>query len=273
MSLVRPIIRMCARAALTGATWAEDRVFESDNTPLVDQISADAKPYICIYTDEDNRIEITGREYYAGTRNLSLVFEFGVAGAVNVDGSPELKIPQTDEGMECIVDILESQLMAVILGDPRNPWAELLRRFVLRIWRAPSHRGGSADGGTRWAARRVTLVCDVISDTPPGVVRDEDDDPVRDFIALARANSPSMGPAAEIVARILEGQAMPEWRQAQAWLTMTTEEIKRIGLAPLFIEGNEEPPPFNVVTVRDDDHNTETSSDEIILESPPEEEP
>ena len=34
MSIVRMLTRLCSVAALRGHTWADDRVFDSDNTPL-----------------------------------------------------------------------------------------------------------------------------------------------------------------------------------------------------------------------------------------------
>jgi hypothetical protein len=39
-----------------------------------------------------------------------------------------------------------------------------------RFERVPSRRGGSAERGTRWAARQIIFVCDTIDDVPPGVV-------------------------------------------------------------------------------------------------------
>jgi hypothetical protein len=85
MSIIRPILRMCAVAALRERTLAERRVFDSDNTPLADALAQEpeqAKPYITVYTDEDIRPGVSGRDIYAAERNLSLVLEIGAASAV-----------------------------------------------------------------------------------------------------------------------------------------------------------------------------------------------
>lgn len=268
MSLIRPVIRMCAVKALMDNTWAEQRVYDSDQTPLAEALTSDAKPYICVYTDEDNRTELGARDFYGADRQLSLTLELGLAAAVLTgSGIAEIKIPATDEGMECAVDILESQAIKAMLGDPFNEWAELLRRMILKVVRAPSHRGGSSDKGIRWAARRVQFVCDVISDPPPGIVLPAGH-PVRDFIALAEEQSPSMGAVAVIIKSLLNEEEVPSWRQAQAWLTMTQEEIEATGLAPLYIPVTEspvsdEPPVLDDVTLEDEDTDEDLTPDNV----------
>lgn len=231
MSLIRPIIRMCAIGALRGNTWAGARVFDSDNTPLIDALSTDAQPYITVYTDEDNRLDISGMDIYGSNRSLSLVLEIGLATAVVVGtGGAQIRIPATDEGMEAAIDILESQAMSALFGDPLNPWAEILRRIVMRIYRILSPRGGSAERGTRWAARRLVFVCDVISDPAPGTVLPEHH-PVRAFIELASGSSP-MAAAASLITKLLNTTEAPDWRVAQAWLGLTEAGIRSTGLAP-----------------------------------------
>jgi hypothetical protein len=197
MSIIRPILRMCAVAALRERTLAESRVFDSDNTPLADALAQEpeqARPYITVYTDEDTRPAISGRDIYAAERNLSLVLEIGAASAVVMkrdDGSNEiaLQIPATDAGLELSVDIVESQALAALIGHPQSRWGELFRRLVLRIERVQGQRGGSAERGSRWAARQI----------------------------IERA----LGPATAL-----------NWRQAQAWLGLTEQGIRATGIAP-----------------------------------------
>ena len=109
MSIIRPILRMCAVAALRERTLAEGRVFDSDNTPLADALAQEpeqAKPYITVYTDEDTRPGVSGRDIYAAERNLSLVLEIGAASAVVTEKDGViLQIPATDAGLELAVDI------------------------------------------------------------------------------------------------------------------------------------------------------------------------
>ena len=132
MSIVRMLTRLTAVAALRGRTWASDRVFDSDNTPLSQALTLNeaAKPYIVVYTDSDSRPG-EGTDLYASERELALVLEIGVASKIKDGevGDEKLNIPQTDEGMEIALDMVEHQALAALFGDPQNDWAELLKRF------------------------------------------------------------------------------------------------------------------------------------------------
>jgi hypothetical protein len=235
MSIIRSILRMCVVAALRERTLAESRVFDSDNTPLADALAHEpeqAKPYITVYTDEDARPGVSGRDIYAAERNLSLVLEIGAASAVVTQKEGViLQIPATDAGLELAVDLVESQALAALVGDPQSRWGELFRRMVLRIERVQGQRGGSAERGSRWAARQIILICDVIADAPPGVPQAA---MVRDFLAAARAAPRELGlaGAAEIIERALDPAAALTWRQAQAWLGLTEQGARATGIAP-----------------------------------------
>jgi len=161
MSVIRMLTRLTAVAALRGQTWADKRVFDSDNTPLSQALMLNeaAKPYIVVYTDADNRSEQNGTDIYGMRRELALVLEIGVASKVEgVTGDAQIKIPLTDEGMELALDMVETQALAALWGDPQNEWAELLKGFVLRIERLTGQRGASSDRDRRWAARQVSIV-------------------------------------------------------------------------------------------------------------------
>lgn len=244
MSLIRPVLRMCAVGALMNSTWAEGRVYDSDNTPLAEVLAGDTKPYIVVFTDDDLRPDVIGRDVFGATRNLTLILEFGVAAAI--DGA--VQIPATDAGMEATIDILETQAMAAMLEEPRNPWGELVRRMILRVVRMQSKRGGSAERGSRWAARQVTLVCDVISDPAPGEVMAEGH-AVRDFVTLAEGMSPML-PAAQIIISLLNNSPAPEWRQIQAKLTLTKAGVQGIGEAPII--DDEIPSTAETITLEDE---------------------
>ena len=80
MSIVRAVIRQCAVAALRQKTWAEERVYDSNNAPLVDALTVgqDGKPYIVVFTDQDNMTDVTDG-VYGSVRQLDLTIEMGVA--------------------------------------------------------------------------------------------------------------------------------------------------------------------------------------------------
>ena len=239
MSVIRMLTRLSAVAALRGQTWADKRVFDSDNTPLSQALTLNeaAKPYIVVFTDSDNRMEQNGTDIYGMRRELNLVLEIGVASKVEgVTGTEQLKIPLTDEGMELALDMVEEQALAAMFASPDNEWSELLKSFVLRIERLTGQRGASADRDRRWAARQIGIVCDVISDMPHGVPVPEDH-PIYQFIEVSKRHPEAdMGHAAEICAALASREGGPEWEQVQATLGLRRIGLRAIGLAPLSSE-------------------------------------
>jgi hypothetical protein len=226
-------------AALRGQTWADKRVFDSDNTPLSQALTlnAAAKPYIVVYTDSDNRMEQNGTDIYGMRRELNLVLEIGVASKVEgTTGTEQLKIPLTDEGMELALDMVEDQALAAMFGTPNNDWSELLKSFVLKVERLTGQRGASSDRDRRWAARQIGIVCDVISDLPHGVPVPEDH-PITRFIEVAKKHPEAdMDHAAEICAALASREGAPEWERVQATLGLRRIGLRAIGLAPLSSE-------------------------------------
>jgi hypothetical protein len=236
MSIIRMLTRLCAVAALRGQTWADDRVFDSDNTPLAQalMVNAAAKPYIVVYTDTDNRIEESGTDIYSSKRELALVLEIGVASKVEgKEGATDIKIPLTDEGMEIALDMVEDQAIGALFGDPQSDWAELLKGFVMCVERVSGVRGASADKDRRWAARQLTFVCDVVSDLPPGIAVPFDH-PINQFIKVAELHPEAhMEHAGEICAALASREAAPKWEQVQAMIGVRRLGLRAIGLAPL----------------------------------------
>ncbi len=229
---------MCAVAALKSSnTWAEDRVYDSDNTPLVAALQANTMPYVTIYTDEDPRVNLGNKELFFAERNLSLVAEIGVASATQATDTrgATLRIPATDEGMEFSVDILESQVINALFGEVYNPWSAFIGDMVLKLVRVSSLRGGSAERGVRWAARQVVFVLDVIGDNPPGVPYPEGH-VISRFVQMATDNSPdnpTLTAAANIIQALLDQTVLPDWRQAQAILGVTKKGVTGIGISPV----------------------------------------
>ena len=248
MSLLRPIIRACAVGALRSRTWAEQRVYDSDMTPLADAVlGTTAQPYIVVYTDVDDLPAVTGKaELYNGeTRNLSLVLEIGVANAIKAaNGNITIQFAATDEGLEFAVDVVEMQAIAALVGDPNSEWGELFKQIMRKVRRMPSRRGGMASQGVRFAARRLTLVISTIFDLPPGVVP-LPSHPVNRFIKLCNAH-PELGlvDTAKIVQDLLTTTAAPTWQQAQAYLGLTAVATRmlNVGGTPLPAPLIETPP-------------------------------
>jgi hypothetical protein len=236
MSVIRMLSRLCAVAALRGRTWADERVFDSDNTPLSQALMLNeaAKPYIVVYTDADNRVDIGGTDLYCVKREMNLVLELGVASKVEgATGGVQLKTPLTDEGMEIALDMVEEQAISALFGDPINDWTELLKSLVIRVDRVSGQRGASAERDRRWAARQLTFVCDTLADLPPGVPVPYEH-PIQQFIIVAKNNPEAgMDPASEICAALINRTAAPNWQQVQAMLGVRRLGLRAIGLAPL----------------------------------------
>jgi hypothetical protein len=277
MSLLRPIIRITALAALRQNTWSEARVYDSDLTPLVDAVLGQkdaqgndvSKTYMVIYTDADD-IENADSQLYSGmNRKLTLTLEIGVAGAVKNPSDQNkvvIKFARTDAGMEFACDVIEAQAIAALIGAPRNEWGNLFKKFVPKVTRVQRRRGGSAEGGTKWAARRVQLTCTPMYDLLPGVVPPESH-PVRTFIALAATHSDqTIKNAAAVIAKFVETDALPEWRVAQGYLGMTIDGARAVQVPGLplpypnvetppldYSDAEDEfPPEFGEVTLSDD---------------------
>lgn len=241
MSLWRPITRVCAVAALRQRTWAGDRVFDSDKTPLAQAVGQKPQPYISVYTDDDTRSEIEGLQVYmANRRRVALIFEIGVASAVsgpadqNGDPTVIVQFAATDQATEWAVDAVETQLLAALIGDPHSEWGELFKQLVGSVAVMPSKRGGKAEGGVRWAARQLIMVCEpTIFDLAPNVTVDLNH-PFRKFATMAAAD-PTLGVVdiAAVVNSLLAAPVNPDWQQAQGWLGVTKEGLAVRGVGPL----------------------------------------
>jgi len=251
MSLLRAIIRACAVGALRDRTWAEERVYDSDLTPLAQAVyGGPAKPYVVVYTDQDDVQPVLdiGEIYDGQNRFLSLAVEIGIAGAVRaVPNDPmsqlQLKFAATDVGMELACDVVAAQVLAALSGDPKSKWGELFKRFIVNIRRMPTRRGGQASQGVRFAARRIIFVIQPMYDFSPGIVP-KPKHPVWDFIEQARAQ-PLMGQVdmATIIEELVTQTAAPDWRAIQGQLGLTTEGVEAIMAGiPLPWPGEEETP-------------------------------
>jgi hypothetical protein len=243
MSLIRPILRATAVAALRDRTWAADRVYDSDLTPLsVAVYGGPPQPYIVVYTDLDdiNPVDNIAKVYASDNRILSLAIEVGIASAVrNQQNDIVIQFAATDSGMEWACDVVSSQVMAALVGDTKSEWGELFKRLVTKVRRIPSRRGGMSQQGVRFAARRITFQVQPLWDFIPGQ-RPPAVHPVWDFIALAKANPEvNIVDVAGIIEGLIDIDSLPDWRVAQSQLGLTQDGIEalNVGSTPL-------PPPY-----------------------------
>jgi hypothetical protein len=200
------------------------------------------QPYICVYTDTDDRPTNIATELYEGDhRVLSLVIEIGVANAIQgTNNNLVLQFAATDQGMELAVDMVATQVTAALWGDPKSQWGEILKKMCWRILRVPSRRGGQAQAGVRFAARRITYVMNTLYDIPPGMVP-APDHPLMQFINLAKGNAIfGITDVGSILQSMLDTTQAPDWRIAQAYLGMTQDSAiaDQLPGVPLAVEGS-----------------------------------
>lgn len=229
MSVLRIVTRATAVAALRGETWCESRVYDSDQTALAIAIMGQsALPYCVVYVDNDSINQVTGiGELYSGeNRSMNVVLEIGVANAVrDPTGKITIQFAATDLGLELACDTICAQAIAALYGNPHSPWGNLFKRFVNKVRSMQTRRGGMSQSGVRFAARRITLVCQPMWDLVPGVVP-APQHPVYEFIRMAKENpTVSEVDVAGIVSQLLVTTQAPSWRVAQAYLGMTTRDL------------------------------------------------
>lgn len=246
MSLVRSCVRICAVAALRDRLWESVDVYDSDNTPLVDAVQQKPHPYVTVYTDDDDGADIEARDIESGSRTLTMVIEFGIAApmpAAAEGEGPTVAVPQTDASYELVIDSLDRQIGHALFTDPRSSWGEHLRRMVLSIRSISRKRGGATEKGVRFAARQIVFQLQVLADPVPGVVLNPKS-PILLFLDAAEAADPKLDIAKAVPFLRSEVNITADWswRQAQALLGLTREEVEGIGLAPAVITDDVEAP-------------------------------
>jgi hypothetical protein len=232
MSLTRLAMRLAAARALRDKTLAGARVFDSAVDPIDQTIAAQRQPLLVLTTDE-HALEVSGRDLGSGTHRCDLVIELAIASRVEVPaedgqgGQITIAIPHTDEGMELTLDLMEHQVVSALTRDD-GAWSGAWMMLVPRITRQVSRRGASAENGVRFAARQLTLSCDLIDTPAPGAALPAAGAWSK-VLTLMEADAAMAGIASLIRAEI-EGTLVPEWRRAAHALGVPLEVSDGLGL-------------------------------------------
>lgn len=262
MSLARLAMRLAAARALKGATLAGDRVFDSAIDPIDQTIAETRQPVLIVYTD-DQEAEITGRDLMHSRVSCDLVIEAAIAARVEVPmpdgegGETSIVIPHTDEGMELVLDIIEHQAVAALTRE-RSDWSRVWMKLVPKISKRMSRRGASSEKGVRFAARQITITCDLIeAPTDGGSI------PAggtwADLLAVMGADA-QLGPIADMLRAEIEGDTIAEWRRAANMLGIELETADAIGLGPV-LDLNDDPETSIEVVVK------ETGRADVVVEA------
>lgn len=260
--IVRSCIRIAAVMALRNSTWADERVYDSENTPLSEAVKSANAPFVVVYTEDvDDTIE--GSDMLSPEkRQMKLVVELGIAGMIpQTDGGSVVEIPVTDDALERAVDMLEYQVASHLFHTPLNPWGELLRQFCPVVHSVASVRAGEAERGVRWAARQRTMIVDTIGDPVPGVIL-SNNHAISKFIAMAKNDEDmALGNVATLIESMISTVNAPTWRQAQAALGLTEEGVRGIGIAPPYATPDDEVDLKKVMF--EQDHGEHSTADNV----------
>lgn len=188
MSLASLALRISVVQALMGRTLVGDRVFDSRIDPLDKAIEQEQAPLIAVYTEDEEFIPHQGARLDLGARSLDLVIHLVVRTRVTMtpDGVPEdaYDIPETDAGLEILLDILRRQVFRVLQAG-QGEFADVARMFIVKVDRVQIRRMASAETGLRFAAREIVIKCDTLSD--PDAADAAPEHAYARFIAACRA--------------------------------------------------------------------------------------
>jgi hypothetical protein len=174
MSLYRIALRAATVLAIKGRTQAGEHVYDSRNDPLEEIVAGVAVPIIAVYTEEDKNTH--------DSRELALVIEFTVnirergapdAGTVvpagnGRDGEDAVWVPQTDDGLEITLDIIEQEIRDALEGSTSEA-ADIWNTLVIDIRENSSKRGVLDPQKTnRLAARQLLLRVKMLKDPKVG---------------------------------------------------------------------------------------------------------
>ncbi len=256
MSLVALAARLITIQALSGATLAGPRVYDSAIDPIDQRITEEAAPVLIVFT-EDDASTVTGRDITNASRELDLVIEIAAANRVvlpNPEGQGEvemIEIPHTDAGLEIIIDLIRRQAMRVLMSDP-GPWPTLWRRIVLAPRKITSRRGAGSEKGAKFAARQIVITTETLAEPGYGAAAAGF---WADFLsALEGASDQGLKNLAPLIRAEIETPSLVEWRRQMAELGANEGTAWAIGLGPVMVDPDpaEEPAGISEVTVAQD---------------------
>lgn len=230
MSLVSCVLRNLTVLALIDRTLAGSEVRSSLLIPIND-FQTEPAPMIAVFTDQAKAEEgdITGADILGAMSTIALTLEIACITKVVLHDKQgeETEIPETDEGMEMTLDFIQRQAIAELQAGS-SVWASLWRDCRVRVRGIVVERGASIDKGVRFAARRVEIKLQALTEPVPGK-------PLTEFwvnvLAAFDADTRTSG-LAVLMRKLVQGETLPDWRQWQAELGINDAGIRAIGVAP-----------------------------------------
>lgn len=248
-SLVGMALRMTSRRLLDGATFAGDRVHDSAIAPIDHMVKEGSdEPFILISTEDEEATMIPGRDVTGGHRKIDLVIEIAIAHAVSAQPetegdeppAPEIVIPATDAGMELSLSLIGRQVMRALFEQADSPWANLFKRFCIKVEKMSNRRGVGNKDGARFAARQIILSIECLQEPHFGHVP-EGGEPWGDFLAQILLDPELAGIEPLIRSSITGTPEIAAWDRGRSDQGLTTEAAEAIGIRMAESPG-EEPP-------------------------------
>lgn len=258
MSLVALAMRLTLTQALAGKTLAGAAVYDSNVVDLDKLIAKDeTKLVITIATDEQEGT-FDGYAYDISRRKLDLVIEIAAAQGIveeipseNENAPPDtallVEVKPSDAGLEMIVDLIVRQIMATMQAG--DGWADLFRTVAGMPVKFTSKRGAGWEKGPRFAARQIVITYEPLAEPPLGLP------PAFFWARLITKFEEQEGKLAEyapLLAKIIEGTPIPEWRQLQADLGLSDDAARAHGAGAQSGTGEEPEPAAELAS--DGDH-------------------
>ncbi|MGH0004860.1 hypothetical protein ACQU0X_32765 [Pseudovibrio ascidiaceicola] len=144
-------------------TIAGKFIFDSKVEPIQTQQQDTVYPMCVVYTDYDfNGPPALG--YKKDERSITITFEVFI-GAFEADGEDtfNLNLPNTDAELEYSLDMLEAQIFRALHSD--NNACDAYRSLINSYDNVVSRRGATVEGGSKVAARQITV--EVLCDRDP----------------------------------------------------------------------------------------------------------
>jgi hypothetical protein len=234
MSLVALAMRLTLTQALAGKTLAEDAVYDSNVVDLDRLIEKDKTRLLITVATDEQEGTFDGLAYDIANRKIDLVIEIAAAQGVRVeieaagDDPPEeavmAEIKASDAGLEMTVDIIARQIMATIQGG--DGWADLFRDVAGKPVKFTSKRGAGWEKGPRFAARQIVITYEPLFEPtfglPPGHYW-------RRLIAKVTEAGGDLAQHGALIAKVIEGTPIPEWRQLQVDLGLSDDAARAHG--------------------------------------------
>lgn len=243
MALTALFLRLATVYALRGATLVGNRVSDSAIAPIDQRAKDQRQAALVVYSDDFAADQIEGRDLLTGERSLQITIEAVVADQAErqVEGGTEIAvtIPETDEGLELQLNLIERQILRRLQADA-NPWSAVWRDLVLKVRKFESRRGAGQENGVRFAARQLVLTLVPLAEpgfgeAPQGAWRR-----CLDQIAA----EPDLADLAELLEAEFTGEPLADWRVAQGLLGLSREGVDGMGVSPVFPAGPNEAAPI-----------------------------